>query len=218
MKSTLFALLLILGALALSSCRTTECIVHNKEPNALYIVSYDHPPTSRQDILRTADANGDLTYPVDANGNCGAVTITLTGPGFLDFSASPDSIDLNSPPSTMMVNGSGISNQYYMPNVEFYDNNSSFVGSTTAVDVAGDGSWLVVYTPDLSGVYSGNYQVEVVNFNADQSRDLIGVANVYAYGRDDTSCNPTAQEVADCENCCGVQTYWDYSSCRCWLP
>jgi len=31
-------------------------------------------------------------------------------------------------------------------------------------------------------------------------------------------CNPTSEEIGNCENCCGVQTYWDYESCRCYIP
>jgi hypothetical protein len=218
MKKLLLTLLISLAAGSLSGCRVPECVREGLTPNRLYIVSYDNPPTTRRDILQTADANGRLTFPPDANGGCSAVTVSPAGVGFLNFSASPDSIDLNSPPATMTISGSGISSQYYMPRVEFYDNNSNFVGSVTAVWVASDGSSLVAYTPDLSSVYSGTYQLAIVNINEGETRELIGVTNVDAYGRDDTSCNPTAQEIADCENCCGVQTYWDYSSCRCWIP
>lgn len=217
MKRAILTLLISLAALSFSGCLATQCVRDGLTPNRLYIVSYQNPPTTRQDVLATADANGRITFPRDANGNCN-VSVSPAGVGFLNFSASPESIDLTNPPSTMAISGSGISSQYYMPRVEFYDNNSNFVASVTAVWVASDGSSLVAYTPDLSSVYSGTYQLAIVNINEGETRELIGITDVDAYGRDDTSCNPTAQEIADCENCCGVQTYWDYSSCRCWIP
>jgi hypothetical protein len=220
MRKKLFILLAFLILCAAPGCISltpTECKRENLTPNTTYIISYDHPPTSRQDILRTTDQNGTLFFPKDANGNCNAVTITSTLAGFNSFAVSPSSIDLEAPPATMSVTGTGISSTYGMPVVDFYDNNSNFIARTTATAVDPGGTWLQATTPDLSQVYSGNYQVEVHNVKADSSMDFIGIAEVVTYGRDEPQgCNPTQQEVQDCINCCGVNgSYWNYEWCTC---
>lgn len=220
MRTRLFILFAALTLCATSGCITltpTECQVNNKDANTTYIISYNHPPGVHQDILRTTNASGTLFYPKDANGACGDVTITRTGAGFNSFSASPSSIDLESPPSTMTIYGSDIDSTYGMPVVEFYDNNSDFVGRETATSVDSGGTWLVVNTPDLSSVYSGDYQIEVHNVNSSSGYDFIGVTDVITYGRDEEQgCNPSSQEVQDCINCCSVNgSYWDYTYCTC---
>lgn len=219
MTNKLFIALAFLICCAAPGCKLltpTECQRNNLSPNTTYIISYSHPPTTRQDILRTTDQNGTLFYPKDANGNCNAVTITSTGVGFNNFAVSPSSIDLQAPPTTMTITGTGISSTYGMPVVEFYDNYSNFIGSTTASSVDSGGTWLQAATPDLSQVYSGTYQVEIHNVRADSSMEFIGIADVVTYGRDEEGCNPTSQEVQDCINCCGVNgSYWNYEWCTC---
>lgn len=218
MKTRLFTLLVLLILCVTPGCISffpTECRRDNLVPNTTYIISYANPPTVRRDILRTTDGNGTLFFPQDANGACNNVSITRTGPGFSNFTTSPSSVDLQAPPATMSVSGTGISSAYGMPVVEFYDNNSNFVGRATATAVDPGGTWLQANTPDLSQVYSGSYQVEVHNVNADASVTLIGVAEVFTYGRDE-GCNPSPQEVQNCINCCSVSgSYWDYTYCTC---
>lgn len=220
MRTKLLILLAFLILCTAPGCITlisTECQANNLSANTLYIVSYNNPPTVRRDILRTTNANGTLFYPKDANNSCGSVTITRTGGGFSSFSVTPSSIDLQAPPATMSVIGTGINTTYGMPVVEFYDNYSNFIGSTTATAVDPGGTWLQANTPDLSQVYSGGYQVEIHNVKADASMDFIGVSDVITYGRDEPQgCNPTDQEVQNCINCCSVNgSYWDYTYCTC---
>lgn len=64
-----------------------------------------------------------------------------------------------------------------MPVIQYYDQYSGiFVASTTAFSVATDGSSLQAYTPDLSGVYTGSYNIVVSNVAGDGSHSVVGVA------------------------------------------
>src|SRR2546423_11836513 len=44
------------------------------------------------------------------------------------FTASPDSVDVNSPPGSITLGGSGLSTQYGMPIAEYYDEYGTFIG------------------------------------------------------------------------------------------
>jgi len=100
------------------------------------------------------------------------------------FTASPDSVDVNSPPGSITLGGSGLSTQYGMPVAEYYDEYGTFIGQQTASYVAGDGSWLQSPTPNLSGVYSGVYTVVITNTDWDGSRIVVGTATLWLYGND----------------------------------
>jgi hypothetical protein len=68
-----------------------------------------------------------------------------------------------------------------MPVVEYFDQyTGDLVASTTAISVSGDGSSLQVSTPDLSGVYSGAYNIVVSNVASDASYSTVGVATFSA--------------------------------------
>jgi len=93
------------------------------------------------------------------------------------LTADPSSISLDSPPPGVTVAGGGFNATYGMPIVEYYDQYSGvLVASTSAYSVASDGSSLYAYTPDLSQVYSGSYNIIVSNVMADGSRSRVGVA------------------------------------------
>jgi len=93
------------------------------------------------------------------------------------LTASPASINLASPPSTVSIGGGGFSTSYGMPVIEYYDQYSGILlANTTASSVAGDGSSLEVVTPDLSGVYTGGYNIVVSNKAADGSNTMVGIA------------------------------------------
>jgi hypothetical protein len=96
---------------------------------------------------------------------------------FASLTADPSSINLASPPAAVTIGGGGFSAAYGMPIVEYYDEYSGvLVGSATAFSIAGDGSSLQAYTPDLTGVYTGSYNVVVSNIGADSSPSIVGVA------------------------------------------
>lgn len=103
----------------------------------------------------------------------------------IPFNASPSSIDLQAPPPTVEMTGSGLSTAYGMPRIEYIDSYSgTLIGSATATAVNADGTWLQANTPDLSSVYSGTYSVLVSNIKADGSLEYVGTATVDCYGRD----------------------------------
>jgi hypothetical protein len=103
----------------------------------------------------------------------------------IPFSVSPSSINLQAPPVTVEMTGSGLSTAYGMPYIEYIDSYSgSLVGSTTATAVSADGTWLQATTPDLSSVYSGTYTMLISNVKADGSLEYVGSATVDAWGRD----------------------------------
>lgn len=93
------------------------------------------------------------------------------------LTANPDSVDLYSPPAVVTFAGGGFSAAYGMPVIEYYDEYTGvLIASTTAFSVATDGTTLVAYTPDLSGVYTGAYTVVVSNKASDGSNNMVGVA------------------------------------------
>jgi len=129
---------------------------------------------------------GQLTNPnMDVSAGQTKVAQCLT-PGFVfTFAASPVSIDLQAPPSTMSMTGSGVDTSYGMPRLEYMDPyTGNLIAATTATSVSGDGTWLQANTPDLSQIYSGDYTVFVSNVQADGSLVYIGAATLTAYGRD----------------------------------
>lgn len=107
------------------------------------------------------------------------------------LTADPSSIDLVSPPPAVSISGGGFNLTYGMPVVEYYDQYSGvLVASTTAYWVAADGSSLYAYTPDLSQVYSGAYNIIVSNVMADGSHSRVGVAAFSACCREGTYGDP----------------------------
>jgi len=104
-------------------------------------------------------------------------TIPLRAP----FSPDPASIDLESPPAIVTVNGGGMDTTYGMPVVDFYDENGTLVARTTAHEVGWDGTMLRVYTPDLSSAQTGSFVLFVSNVTADGSLSEIGVLGIGVY-------------------------------------
>jgi hypothetical protein len=96
---------------------------------------------------------------------------------FASLTADPSSVDLYSPPAAVTFAGGGFSAVYGMPVIEYYDQYSGLlIASTTAFSVATDGSTLLAYTPNLSGVYTGSYNIVVSNIASDGSNSVVGVA------------------------------------------
>lgn len=96
------------------------------------------------------------------------------------FTVAPDSLDVQSPPTTFTVYGQGISTEYGMPVVEFWDETGTVVMQTTASEVAPDGTWATGNMPyvDASRVYGGAYTVGVNNAVAGGGYDTIGYASL----------------------------------------
>jgi hypothetical protein len=81
------------------------------------------------------------------------------------FIVSPSTIDVESPPPFVTINGSGISSAGGMPTLEYYSSYGTLVAQCAASEVAADGSWLTASTPDMSSISGGRYLVTIRNPN-----------------------------------------------------
>jgi hypothetical protein len=135
---------------------------------------------------------GQITNPnMDVSANQTKVAQCLTFGAIFPFAMAPGAINLQTPPATFSMTGSGITTTYGMPRIEYIDQfTGNLIGATTATSVSGDGSSLQAMTPDLSAVYSGTYNMLVSNIKSDGSLDYIGSSTVDTYGRDGTYEDP----------------------------
>ena len=131
------------------------------------------------------------------------------------LSASPSSVYLPSPPATGTITGQAFDATYGMPEVDYFDSNGYLVGAVQATSVSSDGTSLQANTPDLSSVYSGTYQVKVVNkaYNG-YYMNIVGSASMTGWGRDrpdsdgdgwydDEDCDPYDPYNSNCPETCG---------------
>ena len=179
-------LLLLLFVLTLPGCGgggSTSCSFSGLVPNGTYLVFITNTSTNvALTLTRTASSSGTLT--ISANTSCANVVVVLATNSNIALSASPSSIDLNSPPSTVTITGSGFDTTYGMPRVDYFDGTGFLVGSVYASSVSG-GTSLGANVPDLSSAYSGTYMIRVANktYQGYYSH-TVGYANVTAWGRD----------------------------------
>lgn len=183
------------------------------------------------ELYRTgSDPDGCVFYPKRGY-NCSQIIALATRPRV--FFATTSSFNLQSPPATFTFQGEGIDITYGMPRVDYYDQYGNSVGSAMATAVAPDGTWVQANTPDLSQVYSGNYEVQICNMTWTSYYQPFGEATLNAWGRDrpdadsdgwtsdqdcddnDPNVNPSASP--DCQqylyydrNCNGTS---DYDEC-----
>lgn len=176
-------LLLLLFVLVLAGCgQGFSCSITGLVPNTIYfiLITYADGTTSTHTVY--SGPAGIITVPTKANCSS-SVAVPLTNSN-LSLSASPGSIYLLSPPSTVTITGQSFDTTYGMPRVEYFDGNGYLVGSVFATSVSGSTS-LTANVPDLSSAYSGSYQIRVTNktYQGFYSH-TVGTANVSAYGRD----------------------------------
>jgi len=112
--------------------------------------------------------NQGVTQPL----NCRDVPITF-------FSFLPSTIQRDSPPSSITIDGNGISSAGGMPTVEYYDLNGTLVAQDTASAVSSDGTELTAPAPSVSLFGSGAYVVVVRN--ADGNSPGNGVMVIFDY-------------------------------------
>lgn len=181
-KMTLWCLLAICAAVPLTNCVPTapdfcsRC--HNVTGGTRIRISYPNGETA----FAIANNNGCVVFS-PRGFTCGQIeTQPMTGTRL--FFASPSAFNLQAPPSAFTIMGETISGAYGMPKVQFFDEWGTFIAETSAYQVAPDGTWLNVSTPDLSGVYSGKYSVEVANMTPSGTSEVIGSAHLEGYGRD----------------------------------
>jgi hypothetical protein len=147
------------------------------------MITIDHGGGSTETLLRYSGSNGSVTFTTTVTCNNVMAVIPLTFSN-LSLSASPSSIYLLSPPSTVTITGDSFDTTYGMPRVDYYDGDGFLVGSAYASSVSGS-TELTANVPDLSSAYSGSYQIRVTNKTSQgYYSHTVGTANVSAYGRD----------------------------------
>lgn len=176
-------LLLLLFVLTLPGCNPlTGCQLSGYVPNSKYSIKV---VKDGKTYFYIGDSNSSGTINYLSTVGCGNVSqvITLSNSN-LSLSASPSSIYLPSPASTVTITGDLFDQTYGMPRVEYFDGNGYLVGSVYATSVSGSTS-LTASVPDLSSAYSGSYQIQVTNMTYQgYYAHTVGIATVSAYGRD----------------------------------
>lgn len=199
------------GAL-MSYCNYTDGV-----PNAPWIITYSDY------TVRTGTVKPDGSFRILKHGGESCTQLRYRV-GFgnirgLSLSASPASVYLPTPPTSGTITGQSFDTAYGMPRVDYFDSNGYLVGSTTATSVSSDGTSLQANMPNLSSVYSGNYQIKVSNqtYNG-YYMDIVGSAPMSGWGRDrpdtdgdgwydDEDCDPYDPYLNyDCNQNCGYES------------
>ncbi|HEY3041982.1 MAG TPA: hypothetical protein VGJ66_24855 [Pyrinomonadaceae bacterium] len=104
---------------------------------------------------------------------------------FRQFFISPETININAPPSTIELIGDGMNTTYGMPVIKWVDGGTGAIfATTTASAVSPDGTWLQAPTPYLGSSYSGQYAVFVFNVRPDGSLEETGGDTLDLFGND----------------------------------
>jgi hypothetical protein len=198
---------------------------------APYTVSYPPPAYSvppKPPIFENRTGRADGTISVPQHGfPCNQLIVIALTKSNLSLSASPASVYLPSPPSTATITGQLFDTTYASPKVEYFDSNGYLVGSVYANSVTGGGTSLQANMPDLSSVYSGNYQVQVSNMMSDgYYSHIVGTAPMTGWGRDrtdsdgdgwydDEDCDPYDPSLNySCVETCGGDGITPYTICQ----
>jgi hypothetical protein len=96
------------------------------------------------------------------------------------FRTDPDTMDVQAPPPAVTVYGQGISTEYGMPSVEYWNESGVVVAQATAAEVAPDGTWVRANTPsiDPNSTWGGAYTVGINNVMADGTYTTVGYASL----------------------------------------
>ena len=124
----------------------------------------DHPH-------RTVDI---LCFEVPAPG--GTTQLVSQGGTFV-FSPSPLYTD-NSSGSAATISGQGLSSQYGMPVLRYFDTSGNLVSQSSANGVSSDGTWMQASIPDLSQLAPGSYVGAIYNIDSNGNLIFLGTASV----------------------------------------
>ena len=179
--------LLLLSVLVLAGCNgsSNTCTYTGLTPNSNYLFVFNLTNGLKETVTALSRSDGTITIvrPMGV-ASCLDVDIVFRLNSNLSLSASPTSIYLLSPPSTVTITGQSFDTTYGMPRVEYFDSNGYLVGSVYATSVSG-GTSLTANVPDLSSAYSGSYQIRVTNKTSQgYYSHTVGTAEISAYGRD----------------------------------
>jgi hypothetical protein len=96
------------------------------------------------------------------------------------FTSSPDTMDVQAPPQSFTVSGQGISTEFGMPVIEYWDQTGTVVAQATAAEVAPDGTWIRANTPalDPNSTWGGAYTIGINNVLADGTYNTLGYASL----------------------------------------
>lgn len=231
MRKLLIVLSLCLAPLCLvftfSGCGAlmSYCTYTDGPPNAPWIITYSDL------TVRTGNVSPNGTFKILKHGGetCSQLRLRVGfGNNFgIALAASPASVYLPSPPASGTITGQSFDATYGMPRVDYFDSNGYLIGSADATSVSGDGTSLQANMPDLSYVYSGNYQVKVTNKRYDgYYMNIVGSAPMTGWGRDrpdsdgdgwydDEDCDPyDPSRNYDCQNCGGYNDGGFYTEPR----
>jgi hypothetical protein len=185
MKKILIVLSLSL-VFILPGCKFVDpnCSYNDGPPNAPWTIVY-----SDQVTVRSGNVKPDGTFKVPKFGGetCAQIRLRVRFGSNLNLTlaASPSSVYLPSPPASGTITGQSFAATYGMPRVDYFDSNGYLIGSAYATSVSSDGTWLQANLPDLSYVYSGTYQVKVINKTYDgHYLNIVGSATLTGWGRD----------------------------------
>src|SRR5918998_1352554 len=181
------SVLLLSVMLVFSGCASSNtCNFTGLTPNGTYVIVITNPSTNVSSTFqRNANSAGNIS--VTTSSNCSNVVAIPAIDSKFALSASPSSVNLLSPPATVTVTGQSFDTTYGMPQVNYFDGNGYLVGGVYATSVGGGGTSLQANVPDLSYVYSGTYQVRVVNkTSSGYYVHTVGSAPMTAWGRDRT--------------------------------
>lgn len=200
----------------LQGCRpsTNTCPFSGLTPNGTYLIIIPGNPFPTTVATRVASSTG--TISVSTTYACNSLVAIAVTTSNLSLSASPSSVYLPAPPTTVTITGQSFDTTYGMPRVMYFDGNGFLVGSVYATSVSGGGTSLQADVPDLSNAYSGTYQVKVTNKTSQgYYTHTVGSATMTGWGRDrfdsdgdgwydDEDCNPSDPYLnSDCGGNCG---------------
>lgn len=222
MKKILPVFLLSLSVILVSCSQQSNLCSFAGTSNSVYYVFY--PDGSY--VSGMTDANG-YYHAYNKGYTCNQLHGS-TGVNFnFALTANPASVYLPSPPTSGTITGQGFDATYGMPSVDYFDSNGYLIGSVYATSVSSDGTSLQANLPDLSSVYSGTYQVRVVNktYNG-YYMNLVGSATMSGSGRDrldsdgdgwydDEDCAPYDPSLNySCVDTCGGDGTTPYTICE----
>jgi hypothetical protein len=139
------------------------------------------PRASSYDV--TANSQGVISYNKDEDGLCfsSKLSFTFIGLSLNTFNNLSGSVNLQAPPSSVTIGGSGIDTTYGMPIMHLYDYNGTFIGKQTATSCDG-WNWATFNLETLTNPYSGTYHAKVARMRWDGNYEEIGDAPIDCYG------------------------------------
>ena len=183
-KIVLVLVLSLLFILPGCSSSSNSCTFNWLTPGGTYLLFFTTSNGVPMTLTRVASQSGSITVGTYGASCFSVAVIPVINSNFV-LTANPSSINLLAPPATVTITGQGFDTTYGIPRVEYFNSDGYLVGSVYATSVSSDGTSLVAAVPNLSGVYSGTYQIRVTNVTYQgYYAHIVGSATITAEGRD----------------------------------